>query len=185
MADYDLSDVAGIEKTWEEIYNTHSPVLFGYLVKKAGYDLAADIMQEAFYKLLQAMRKGIKIENTRAYLFQIARNELNMEFNRNNIMDAGGSDLLGNLADQGSNVEAGFLKKELSQMLASAKKSLSDSELEIFELRWNLGFTQVEIAAVLKKSERQIRRDLEKVARKIRDFFESSGWRYGDVVSGE
>jgi RNA polymerase sigma-70 factor (ECF subfamily) len=168
-----------IEQVWEDAYKAHSPLLFGYLIKRVGQDLAADIMQEAFLKLLQVMKKGRKIENLKAYLFQIARNELNSEMNRHHFTES--ADHLVNLKDQNSNVEAEFLKKELEGLLESARQTLSPLELEIFELRWHLGFTQVEIAGVIKKSERQVRRDLEKIVRKIRTIMENGGWNFGDV----
>jgi RNA polymerase sigma-70 factor (ECF subfamily) len=179
MGNYDESDRLVSDKAWEEVYKTLNPVLFGYLARKVGHDLAGDIMQEAFLKLYQVMVSGKKIENIKAYLFQIARNELNSQMNRNYIADS--ADLLVNLEDHNSNVEAAFLKKELNGLLISAKQTLSHTELEIFELRWFLGFTQIEIAGVLNKSERQIRRNLEKIVRKIRAVFENAGWNAGDV----
>ena len=56
---------------------------------------------------------------------------------------------------------------------------LTPAEKEIFDLRWENGLTQVEIAEVLGKSERQIRRDLEKVVNKLRAHFGSKGWGHG------
>jgi len=73
------------------------------------------------------------------------------------------------------------LKKEFHEILASARKTLVPAELEIYELRWHLGFTQVEMATILKKSERQIRRDIEKVLKKIRREFVNAGWNANDV----
>jgi DNA-directed RNA polymerase specialized sigma24 family protein len=43
-------------------------------------------------------------------------------------------------------------------------------------MRWHLGLTQVEIATALKKSERQIRRDLEKIVSRLRARFKEKGW---------
>jgi|GEM_PF-2305085 len=183
MGNFELSnDSPGketIEKAWEKAYKEHSGLLYGYLAKRVGLDLAGDLMQESFLKLLQAMKKGRVIENIKAYLFQIARNELNSEMNRSHFTD--GADHLVNLPDHNSNVEAELIKKELDGLLKSARQTLSPMEHEIFELRWYFGFTQVEIARVIKKSERQVRRDLEKIIRKIRVIMESNGWNIGDV----
>ncbi|MDH4261808.1 MAG: sigma-70 family RNA polymerase sigma factor [Spirochaetia bacterium] len=179
MGNYDLSKELLVEKQWEGIYQDYNTILLGYLTKKTGYDLACDIMQEAFLKLYFAMRNGKKIENVKAYLFQIARNEMYSQANKVNLIN--NDDVSVKLEDFNSNVEADFDKKELNDLLASAKTTLSSVELEIFEMRWHLGFTQAEIAKVLHKSERQIRRNIEKIVRKIRIVFENAGWNPTDV----
>ncbi|MBS0619158.1 MAG: sigma-70 family RNA polymerase sigma factor [Spirochaetes bacterium] len=159
------------------LYETEGPKLYGYLVRKAGATLAEDIMQEAFARLCTRMRKAASISNARAYLFQIARHLLYRETATSAKFT---SDMpLENLEapQAASNAE----ESDLLSTLSAAVKTLNAQESEIFEMRWNLDLTQIEIAAALGKSERQIRRDLEKIVTKLRHFFKDNGW--GDAAT--
>jgi RNA polymerase sigma-70 factor (ECF subfamily) len=159
----------------KQIYESEGPKLYGYLVKKAGAELAQDIMQEAFTRLFDRLKKAA-ITNTRAYLFQIARHLLYHEsaFARR----FGGSEA--HLENAAAPVTAegkdGLEQAELLAVLNQAVGTLSPAEREIFEMRWYMGLTQVEIADALKKSERQIRRDLEKIVTRLRACFTDKGW---------
>lgn len=160
----------------KEIYEAEGPKLYGYLVKKAGVDLAQDIMQESFARLMARLKNSAQIANARAYLFQIARHLLYHEsaFSRRFTVSEA---MLENRAAVSANEGSSDLEtNELMTTLTQAVHELTSKEKEIFEMRWNLGFSQLEIAAALKKSERQIRRDLEKIVAKLRAFFKSHGW---------
>ena len=164
------------DKLLQEIYSAEAPKLYGYLIKKAGPELAQDIMQEAFTRLYTRLAKATVIHNARAYLFQIARHLLYHE-TRSAGRVAGGDALLENHAAPSVSDDPDRLdERELLLTLKEAVGVLSDTEKEIFEMRWEHGLTQVEIAAALDKSERQIRRDLEKIVNKMRSHFQSKGW---------
>lgn len=150
--------------------------MYGYLIKKAGPELAQDIMQEAFTRLYTKLAKATEIHNVRAYLFQIARHLLYHE-TRSAGRVAGGDALLENYAAPSVSEDPDRLdERELLLTLKEAVGVLSGTEKEIFEMRWEHGLTQIEIAAALDKSERQIRRDLEKIVNKMRSHFQSKGW---------
>lgn len=156
-----------------DLYNSEGARLYGYLVKKAGGDLAQDIVQEAFTRLYVRLSRSADIANTRAYLYQIARHLL---FHESTFAKrfAGGDALLENLAADTGSEDAG--DRELMQVLQDSVKTLASKDRELFEMRWYLGLTQVEIAVALKKSERQIRRDIEKLVTKLRAELRSKGW---------
>ena len=150
--------------------------MYGYLIKKAGPELAQDIMQEAFTRLYTKLAKSAVIHNVRAYLFQIARHLLYHE-TRSAGKVAGGDALLENHAAPAVTDDPDRLdERELLLTLKEAVAVLSETEKEVFDMRWEHGLTQVEIAAALGKSERQIRRDLEKIVNKMRGHFQSKGW---------
>ncbi|HNJ67151.1 MAG TPA: sigma-70 family RNA polymerase sigma factor, partial [Turneriella sp.] len=65
---------------------------------------------------------------------------------------------------------------DLLRILGQAVALLPAKERELFELRWHENLTQAEIAVVLKKSERQVRRDLEKLVSRLRASFREQGW---------
>lgn len=155
------------------LYTSEGARLYGYLVKKAGADLAQDIVQEAFTRLYVRLNRSADIANARAYLYQIARHLL---FHESAFAKrfAGGDALLENLAADAESADSG--DRELMQVLQESLKALPHKDRELFEMRWYLGLTQVEIAVALKKSERQIRRDLEKLVTKLRAELRGRGW---------
>ncbi len=165
------------ENMLRDLYAAEGPRLYGYLVKKAGVDLAQDIVQEAFTRLFVRLSRAADVANARAYLYQIARHLLYHEaaFARR---FAGSDALLDNrAAETDSGTAEGLAEKDLLAVLNTSIGTLNDKERELFEMRWNLGLTQVEIAVALKKSERQIRRDLEKLVTKLRSHFREQGWQ--------
>jgi RNA polymerase sigma-70 factor (ECF subfamily) len=163
---------------FHQIYSSEAPNLYGYLVKRTDPDSAQDIMQEAFARLYARLHKMADISNTRAYLFQIARHLLYRQTDSRRLQ--GSEALLENLPAPDSAADAARLEeRELMQTLYSAVGSLAANERELFELRWNQGLTQTEIAIVLKKSERQVRRDLEKLVNNLRAVFRQKGWPGG------
>lgn len=169
-----------LNESLRKIYEAEGPKLYGYLVKKAGATLAEDIMQEAFTRLFTRMRKMADIANARAYLFQIARHLLYHETAASAKFTSDAM-LENKPAPQGKADSDRLAENDLLSTLGEAVKILNPKEAEIFEMRWNLDLTQVEIAAALGKSERQIRRDLEKIVSKLRAFFKEKGW--GDAAT--
>lgn len=168
-----------LNESLRKLYEAEGPKLYGYLVKKAGATLAEDIMQEAFTRLFTRMRKMADIANARAYLFQIARHLLYHETS-SSAKFTSDARLENKAAPEGRDDPDRLAERDLIATLAEAVKVLNGKEAEIFEMRWNLDLTQVEIAAALGKSERQIRRDLEKIVSKLRAFFKEKGW--GDAT---
>jgi RNA polymerase sigma-70 factor, ECF subfamily len=156
----------------KEIYEIEGPKLYGYLIKKAGPDLAQDIMQETFARLHTRLMRATDVKNTRAYLFQIARHLLYHETAFASRFTSADTALENYAATETNDPE----ERELLQTLSDVVGSLDDREKEIFDLRWNRGLTQVEIASTLGKSERQIRRDLEKLTVRLRQLFKDHGW---------
>lgn len=159
----------------KQIYEAEGPKLYGYLVKKAGAELAQDIMQEAFTRLFDRLKKS-NIANARAYLFQIARHLLYHETAFSRRFSGSEVHIDNTAAPATGEGNEGLVKTELMTVLNQAVAILSATEREIFEMRWHVGLTQVEIASTLKKSERQIRRDLEKIVTRLRAYFKEKGW---------
>jgi len=176
------TDTKNTEKdteSWDKIYENESPLLYGYLVKKTDPESASDLLQESFLRLIEMVARGQRIDNYKAYLFQTARNLLASGYRVRPPLD---TDLMDHeIQDQNSGTEALFFKKELGAILAQGKHKLNELEKEIFELRWFYGMTQKEIADILSRSERQIRRDLEAIGKKIRMEFEAAGWSIDDI----
>jgi len=166
---------------WEKIYEKESPVLYGYLVKKAGAQAAEDILQECFLRVLDMTEKKGAPQNIRAYLFQIARN-LMIE---NEALVEKQSDLgvETNAFFHRINGESELVKKEITEILNQSFHLLDDQEAEVFYFRWDQGLSSKEIACIIKTSDRHVRRILKKGARKIESFFKNKGWGSEYVLS--
>jgi len=180
-----MDESLSIETRLSEVYKLEAPVLMGYLSKRIDRDSAADIVQESFIQLYNAFKKRVAIENEKAYLFGIARNLLYKSYKQNlkessdsieavlsmnidgqNELSSGGID----------NPETLVMKKDMLALLKDGLTGFTEEEKEIYELRWYHELKQKEIADIVKKSERQIRRDLEKIVKKLRETFQKNGW---------
>ncbi len=170
-----VSPISQAESDLQQIYIAEAPRLYGYLVRRTDPDSAQDIVQEAFVRLYARLRRSGDVVHARAYLFQIARHLLYKETDaaRHVIGDA---QLDALAAPAAGNSPGHSDQQELLRVLDRAVALLSAKERELFELRWYENLTQAEIAVVLKKSERQIRRDIEKLVSRLRASFREQGW---------
>lgn len=159
----------------QQIYIAEAPRLFGYLVRKTNPDTAQDIVQESFARLYNRMNRSADVAHPRAYLFQIARHLLYKETDAARRV-TGDAQLDALAAPEGGNNPGQSDEQDLLRILGQAVALLPAKERELFELRWHENLTQAEIAVVLKKSERQVRRDLEKLVSRLRASFREQGW---------
>jgi len=69
-------DADAIGRHLESIWSSHGDELFGYVLSlvRVAAD-AEDVLQNAFVRLARAMSAGTAIDNLRAFLYRIARNE--------------------------------------------------------------------------------------------------------------
>lgn len=68
---------AGEESAFAELYDACADRLFAYAKSRSGlHEVAADIVQSSFLRLVKRRRRLRKVESPVAYVFQIARNEL-------------------------------------------------------------------------------------------------------------
>jgi RNA polymerase sigma-70 factor (ECF subfamily) len=74
---------SGDESAFAELYDACVDRLFAYAKSRSGsHELAADVLQSSFLRLVKSRRRLRKVESPVAYLFQIARNELARQVNR-------------------------------------------------------------------------------------------------------
>jgi len=165
----------GAQEQWEAVYHSEGEKLLGYLRKQVGEEAARDLFQESYILLLTALRKGNRIENAKAYLFQIARNLL-IKRGKKKDQTVTDENLFYYIEDPRVNTTDTVLEKEFLEILERARGTLAPLEQEIVELRWFLGMTQSEVASIVGKSERQIRRDIDRIIQKLRQVFNDAGW---------
>ena len=67
----------GQEPAFVELYDQFGDQLFAYVVSRVtDSDSAKDIIQEVFARLIRYHRHFKRVQNVRAYLFQVTRNEI-------------------------------------------------------------------------------------------------------------
>lgn len=63
------------DDAFAELYRQHAPGIRHYVFRRTSCrDVAADLCQETFLRLLKALRAGVQIDNGKAFAFRIAHN---------------------------------------------------------------------------------------------------------------
>ena len=108
----------GRAATFDAIYEEHGAGLYRYLLGRVRrVDVAEDLLQSVMLRVVRNRRKLRTIENSRAWLFTIARNELSRHFSkaarRGNDTDDGPIPLVA-APDERENGDLGALRAALS-----------------------------------------------------------------------
>lgn len=157
-----------------KFYLAHKGKLFAYLMRVTGdYDLAADIMQESFTRLI-ARYKPETFSN--ALLFKIARNALidekrkrpnhyTRELDENSISE---------------NPEPSIFIRETYREVLAALKKLPPKEREILALKVSSDLTYREIADIVDISEANVKVKIHRARIKLKSIF-SRGDKDGPI----
>ncbi len=140
----------------EELFRRHAKELRRFLRRRvANAELAADLAQEAFYRLLRSRQSGVGEANNaadgRAYLFSIAAN-LAIDHRRQALRQPQDSDAEGEMAahpDPRPSAERRALSREEWQILTSAVDGLPPRARQVFLLHKVDELSHAEIAARL------------------------------------
>lgn len=77
MTDLQQRLAKGQEPAFVELYDQFGETLFAYVASRvADQNAAKDIIQDVFARLIRYHRHFKRVENLKAYLFQVARNEI-------------------------------------------------------------------------------------------------------------
>ncbi|WP_334191936.1 RNA polymerase sigma factor [Pararhodobacter sp.] len=139
--------------SWDlnRLFRLHAREITGALrLRGASRDLAEDLMQDAFLRLLSAPpRRAEGRDNPRGYLFRIARNLLIDRVRREGRLPVIGLDLtdLGQLPDTAPNPEAALYQQERLDRIAAALAEMPERTRHAFALHRLHGATMAEVAA--------------------------------------
>ena len=132
-----------------EIYGTLRDEVFRYLlVLGVGPDLAQEACQEVFLRLYAALRKGQRIDNTRAWVFTVARNCALSARVSSAMLDSLDPELAEQLTSASASPERALLDREKFRRLHDAVSSLSPQQRHCLHLRVE-GFRYREIAEIV------------------------------------
>jgi RNA polymerase sigma-70 factor (ECF subfamily) len=131
----------GDESAFAELYDACADRLHQYLALRIGSrDLASDVLQTAFLRLVKNRRRLRSVENPAAYLFQIARNEAARAATRETNQLPQEGDLSQVLCEDPPPDDA--------ELIATALARLTSDDRELVELKVYAGLTFREIADV-------------------------------------
>ena len=135
---------------FEKLFQEKQPLVFRFLVKLSGDSaLAEELTQETFFRAYMNYAGLRDREKATTWLCQIAKNTYYAWCGEQKKQAA----LAEAAADDGQDVEAAFLQKELSQKALACLHELEEPYKEVFLLSVYGGFSLKEISAAFEKSE--------------------------------
>src|SRR5580658_1422882 len=119
-----------------EIYESLRDEVYRYLlVLGVGPDLAQEVCQEVFLRLYGTRRKGQRIDNTRAWVFTVARNCALTARVSTAMLDSLEPELEAQLTSESPSPERELLDREKFRRLHAAVSSLSPQQRHCLHLR--------------------------------------------------
>lgn len=134
---------AGKPAAFAELYDAVADSVYHYLLVQTGSPAdAADLLQESFLRIYRSHKKLAEVENLRAYVFHVARNENRRRLNRNRPLQLEAS-LLFDLETRPQPHSV-----EQAELITVALMRLPDHFREVIELKFFAQLSFKEIASV-------------------------------------
>jgi len=134
--------LAGDEKSLSILINRHQQKIFSFIFSKVyDKDLAEDIFQDTFIKVIRTLRRGKYNEEGKflPWVMRIAHNLVIDHFRKNNRMPKfegkGDFEILDFMTDGGLNAEKQLIKEQIDSDLHELIKELPEDQLEVLEMR--------------------------------------------------
>ena len=151
-----------------EIYESLRDEVYRYLlVLGVGPDLAQEVCQEVFLRLYGTLRKGQRIDNTRAWIFTVARNCALSARVSDAMLDSLEPALEEQLPSASASPERALLDREKFSRLHDAVSSLSPQQRHCLHLRVE-GFRYREIADIVGISTSSVGEFLRRAVKRLR-----------------
>ena len=153
------------DKAFTELYNRYSTRVYLYCRKMIGDGhYADDIFQETFLKFLDAVEKGIFIQNVLGYLLKTSRN-LNYNYKRDN------AKIFVTLENfHVPIIDNSIESVEFSNLIEQALNLLPEEHKEAFVLQAYEGFTYNEIGDIVSAPVSTVRNRIVRAKRKLREI---------------
>ena len=140
--------------------------------------VAEDLMEETFFKLATKRPLFKGKSSFKTWLFTIARN-VAVDYLRNNARFSFDSvDAYEDVLSEESSVENEYLINEQKIILHRAMRKLKSEYFQALYLVYFEGFTNADVAAVMKKSKRQIENLLYRAKQTLKSELEKEGFVY-------
>ena len=149
------------------MYKRFYATLYVYVIRRTNCkQLAEDIVQQAFLKLLEKRVEMVAIENKKAYLLVLVRNDLIDYLRRENLQRQIMSDAM--WRNQHVTMHDAYQEKEYRKILQAAIERLPVQRRKVYELSFELGMKSDEIANVLQLSKRTVKCQLQIARKEVR-----------------
>ncbi|MCJ7612882.1 MAG: RNA polymerase sigma factor [Candidatus Aminicenantes bacterium] len=140
----------------EELYDRYGEKMYQYLALRLGSSAdAEDVLQETFCRLARYSVRWTLIDNPRAFIFKVLRNEFNRHLKRRigrkrieGAVSEQQDNTPGNILDRPAGPEDAALAKTIERALAE----LPDEQKEVIILKVYQGFSFREIAGICRLS---------------------------------
>ncbi|SDG75646.1 RNA polymerase sigma factor [Psychroflexus sediminis] len=134
--------IEGDEKSLSILINRHQQKIFGFIFSKVyDKDLAEDIFQDTFIKVIRTLKRGKYNEEGKflPWVMRIAHNLVIDHFRKSNRMPKfegkGDFDILDFMTDGDLNAERQIIKDQIDADLHELIKELPQDQLEVLEMR--------------------------------------------------
>lgn len=139
---------------------------------------AEDLMEDTFFKLAAKKPRFSGKSSFKTWLYAIARN-IALDYIRKNskISDTSIDDLSNYIAEE-STIEREYLIKEQEILLHRTMRKLKSEYFQVLYLVYFEGFTNEEIARIMKKNKRQIENLIYRAKGTLKSELEKEGFEY-------
>ena len=142
---------------------------------------AEDLMEDTFFKLAAKKPRFSGKSSFKTWLYAIARN-IALDYIRKNskISDTSIDDLSNYIAEE-STIEREYLIKEQEILLHRTMRKLKSEYFQVLYLVYFEGFTNEEIAKIMKKNKRQIENLIYRAKNTLKAELEKEGFEYEEL----
>ncbi len=174
------SAIAGNDDAFAFLVHRHLPAVYNFAYRFGGKEEADDIAQETFFKIWKNLKKFRPEENSKTWMFSIARNTTidHMRKKRDiafsNFENADGENFLEEtLTDTEPLADEIFARAEKEKRLEKFLAKLSPLYREVLILHHQNNFTFEEIGQILKKPLHTVKSQHRRALEHLRDLFDA------------
>lgn len=147
------SYVSGDEKSLEILINKHKSKIYNFIFSKVlERDIAEDIFQETFIKVIKTLKNGVYNEEGKflSWVMRISHNLIIDHFRKSNRMPkfeaSDGYDVFQFITDNAPNIESNLIKDQVVNDLQNLITELPDDQKEVLNMRLYRDMSFKEIA---------------------------------------
>jgi len=180
--------IQGEKKAASYFFSVYNGPLYNFILRYCGYQeqLATDLVQDSFVKLLQSRKKLKPERGIRNYLYTIAVNLCKDHFRRSKYNDSTSMDSLQEKGHEAAvddfNVETNIELQEMKIFLEKCIDNLPEREKTVVLLRKVNGLSYGEIAKINNCSQKTIQRTMNSAIDKIMVLFKEAGFAENGVI---
>jgi len=161
----------GDELAFEVLFRRYDRQVYAYVWRKTRGDhqLAADVVQETFFRLWRRREHWMPTGSVRAYLLRTAQRLLVDEYRRQSARARWKQSVKSLVSPVAISAESEFERHELRARIAAAIEALPDRTREVFILKHHAGLSYREIADFLGIANKTVEAHMGRALRRLRE----------------